>query len=67
MLASALATNQQGIKFLADNKNKEGVVELPSGLQYKVLRAGDGQSHPSVSSPCECHVRTHRALNRYRT
>ena len=42
-------------KFLADNKLKEGVVTLPSGLQYKVLRAGDGDSHPLASTPCDCH------------
>ena len=30
-------------KFLADNKKKEGVVTLPSGLQYKVIKQGDGQ------------------------
>jgi len=28
---------------------------LPSGLQYKVLRAGDGDSHPTAGSPCDCH------------
>jgi FKBP-type peptidyl-prolyl cis-trans isomerase FklB len=31
-----------GDAFLAANKNKEGVVTLPSGLQYKVLKDGDG-------------------------
>jgi len=42
-------------KFLAENKLKEGVVTLPSGLQYKVLRAGTGDAHPLPSSPCDCH------------
>ena len=42
-------------KFLAENKLKEGVVALPSGLQYKVLRAGDGDKHPLPNSPCDCH------------
>ena len=42
-------------KFLAENKAKEGVVTLASGLQYKVLRAGNGDSHPLPSSPCACH------------
>merc|ERR1712032_1232416 len=37
------------------NKGKEGVITLPSGLQYKVLRAGDGKHHPTKDSPCECH------------
>ena len=31
-----------GIKFLEDNKAKEGVVTLPSGLQYKIITAGKG-------------------------
>merc|ERR1719373_131026 len=55
LFALALASNPEGLKFLEENKEKEGVVELPSGLQYKVLRAGDGDSHPTKDSPCECH------------
>jgi FKBP-type peptidyl-prolyl cis-trans isomerase FklB len=31
-----------GAAFLAENAQKEGVVELPSGLQYRVIRAGTG-------------------------
>ena len=34
---------------------REGVVVLPSGLQYKVLREGDGDAHPLASTSCECH------------
>jgi len=34
----------EGEKFLSDNKAKEGVTTLPSGLQYKVLRVGSGPS-----------------------
>ena len=33
-------TNEAGLAFLAENKNKTGVVTLPSGLQYKVLTKG---------------------------
>jgi len=33
---------QAGDKFLAENKTKDGVVTLPSGLQYKVIKQGDG-------------------------
>jgi FKBP-type peptidyl-prolyl cis-trans isomerase FklB len=41
--AEASDTNKQvGQKFLAANKAKEGVVTLPSGLQYKVIKQGDG-------------------------
>merc|ERR1719487_2573985 len=49
------ASNDFGVKFLEENKGKPGVIALPSGLQYKVLRAGDGDSHPTKDSPCECH------------
>ncbi|AHE66750.1 FKBP-type peptidyl-prolyl cis-trans isomerase N-terminal domain-containing protein [Legionella oakridgensis] len=34
---------KKGEEFLEQNKSKEGVVTLPSGLQYKILKAGDGQ------------------------
>jgi FKBP-type peptidyl-prolyl cis-trans isomerase FklB len=32
-----------GAAFLADNGKKEGIVTLPSGVQYKILKAGDGK------------------------
>jgi FKBP-type peptidyl-prolyl cis-trans isomerase FklB len=33
---------EKGRAFLAENAKKEGVISLPSGLQYKVLKQGDG-------------------------
>jgi FKBP-type peptidyl-prolyl cis-trans isomerase len=54
-LGLASASNAAGKKFLEENKGKPGVITLPSGLQYKVLRAGDGDSHPTADSSCECH------------
>jgi FKBP-type peptidyl-prolyl cis-trans isomerase FklB len=36
------ANKQAGEKFLAENKTKDGVVTLPSGLQYKIIKQGDG-------------------------
>lgn len=39
----AAATLKEGEKFLAENKNKEGVVSLPTGLQYKILKEGKGE------------------------
>jgi FKBP-type peptidyl-prolyl cis-trans isomerase FklB len=33
----------EGPKFLEENKKKEGVVTLPSGLQYKVIKEGEGK------------------------
>lgn len=41
-------------KFLAENKKQEGVVTLPSGLQYKILQAGNG-SKPKASDSVKCH------------
>ena len=38
---------REGEKFLAENKNKLGVITLPSGLQYKVLAEGSGESPKS--------------------
>lgn len=38
----AEGNKEKGAAFLAENKAKEGVVELPSGLQYKVIKEGDG-------------------------
>merc|ERR1712010_385031 len=55
VVALANATNEAGTKYLEENKSKEGVVTLPSGLQYKVLRKGDGAHHPTKDSPCEGH------------
>ena len=53
----AAADNMKaGEKFLADNKVKEGVVTLPSGLQYKILAAGDGKK-PTVDDKVVCHYR----------
>lgn len=45
-----------GEKFLAENKNKPGVVTRPSGLQYKVIREGTGPS-PSRTSVVTTHYR----------
>jgi len=45
-----------GEAFLAANKTKEGVVTLPSGLQYKILTAGTG-AKPSATSTVKCNYR----------
>ena len=62
-LVGASGMNRFGIDFLQENKFKEGVVMLPSGLQYKILRKGDGTDHPTESSPCECHYEGRTAAN----
>jgi FKBP-type peptidyl-prolyl cis-trans isomerase FklB len=41
--ALAEKNKTEGDAFLAANKTKEGVVSLPSGLQYKILKAGNGK------------------------
>lgn len=46
--AEAQENKEAGEKFLAENKDKEGVQSLESGLQYKVLEKGDGVS-PSLN------------------
>lgn len=46
----------EGEKFLAENKKKEGVVTLPSGLQYKILKEGTGPK-PQSTDTVECHYR----------
>lgn len=41
-------------KFLADNKSKEGVVSLPSGLQYKIIKEGNG-TKPTLNDVVKTH------------
>jgi FKBP-type peptidyl-prolyl cis-trans isomerase FklB len=47
---------KKGDAFLAENKTKEGVVALPSGLQYKVLRPGKGPK-PKLEDTVTTHYR----------
>ena len=46
---------EQAATFLQANKDEEGVIETASGLQYKVLTAGDGDAHPTASSKVTVH------------
>lgn len=50
----AEANLQAGIAFLEENKTKEGVVSLDSGLQYLVLQEGEG-AKPTASNRVTCH------------
>ncbi len=45
---------EAGEKYLAENAKKEGVVVLPSGLQYQVLKEGNGKK-PSAKDSVKCH------------
>ncbi len=46
----------EGEAFLAANKSKEGVVTLPSGLEYKILTAGTGPK-PTATDSVVCNYR----------
>jgi FKBP-type peptidyl-prolyl cis-trans isomerase len=50
------ANKKDGDAFLAANKGKDGVVTLPSGLQYKILKKGDGPK-PTANDTVECNYR----------
>ena len=52
--AMSAAFREEGETFLKMNAEKEGVVVLPSGLQYKVLTEGTGKK-PSATSQVKCH------------
>lgn len=43
-----------GEEFLSINKHRDGVVTLPSGLQYQVLKKGDGP-RPTPADKVKCH------------
>lgn len=47
---------KEGEAFLAENKKKEGVVTLPSGLQYKVITPGTGAT-PKATDTVTTHYR----------
>jgi FKBP-type peptidyl-prolyl cis-trans isomerase len=53
---AAAKNKSEGETFLAANKSKEGVVTLPSGLQYKILTAGTGPK-PTASDTVVCNYR----------
>jgi len=44
----------EGEKYLAENAKKDGVMTLPSGLQYKVLKQGNGKK-PTAKDTVMCH------------
>jgi FKBP-type peptidyl-prolyl cis-trans isomerase FklB len=54
--SAAEENKKAGEAFLAENKKKEGVVALPSGLQYKIIKAGKGKK-PTDADTVECHYR----------
>jgi FKBP-type peptidyl-prolyl cis-trans isomerase FklB len=54
--AEAEKNKKDGEAFLAENKKKEGVVTLPSGLQYKILKTSEGKK-PTAEDTVVCNYR----------
>ncbi len=50
----AKANLEAGNKFLEENKTKEGVITLESGLQYEILKEGNGET-PQPGDQVKCH------------
>jgi FKBP-type peptidyl-prolyl cis-trans isomerase len=56
MKVAAEENKKEGAEFLVENKTKEGVVTLPSGLQYKILTEGTGPK-PTGTDIVSCNYR----------
>jgi len=52
--AAIEATKAEGKKFFEENKKREGVIETASGLQYQIVRLGEGPK-PTVNSTVKVH------------
>lgn len=48
------AAREAGEKYLAENAKKDGVVTLTSGLQYQVIKEGEGRQ-PKATDSVKCH------------
>lgn len=48
------AAKEAGEKYLAENAKKDGIITLPSGLQYQVLKEGSGKK-PTAKDSVKCH------------
>jgi len=46
-----------GENFMLENRLRPGVIELPSGLQYKVLQTGTQDIHPTAKASVNIHLR----------
>jgi len=54
--AKTLENKKEGDAFLAKHKTEADVVTLPSGLQYKILKAGEGKK-PVATDAVECNYK----------
>lgn len=48
------ANMEEGQQFLAENRKKEGIEETASGLQFTILKTGDGEL-PTLTDQVKCH------------
>lgn len=55
--AAAIRNRKEGAAFLAENANKPGVIVTSSGLQYRIIEAGSGQSRPTEDDEVKIHYR----------
>ena len=55
-IALAEENKTRSEEFLATNKTKTGIVELPSGVQYRIIEEGDG-ARPGLDSTVKVHYR----------
>jgi len=54
-MAKMQKIKEQSLVYLETNKKKKGVITLPSGLQYKVLKSGSGKVSPKATDTVETH------------
>jgi FKBP-type peptidyl-prolyl cis-trans isomerase len=53
----AAKNKEDAARFLAENKQRQGVITLPSGLQYKVLKTGTGLASPKATDTVSTHYK----------
>ena len=53
--SKSVGAKKEGAAFLAANGKRAGVVTLPSGMQYEVLKAGTGNTKPTLANTVKCH------------
>ncbi len=51
----ASAIKQAGQKFLAENAKKPGIISMPGGWQYQVLKSSESTEHPKATDRVKCH------------
>ena len=51
----ASAIKKAGQKFLAENAKKPGIISMPGGWQYQVLKSSESKEHPKATDRVKCH------------